>query len=254
MSNDFDEIWKEYHKSRDPGLKEQIILKYAYLVKYVAGRLSMHVGQYVDFEDLVSYGIFGLIDAIDKFNFARGVKFETYASLRIRGEIIDSIRKLDWVPRSLRQKSKQLEQAYTSMESELGRAPTESELAEKLNISISEIQDLIKKSSLNMVVSLDDFLDQDNEMPMINVVNSNSETPELLYEKQELKTILIDAINELNEKQRKVVSLYYFEELTLKEISLIMGVSESRVSQIHKISMEKLKAKLGKYKSILFLN
>lgn len=254
MSDNFENIWQDYKKSKDPALKEKIILEYASLVKYVAGRISMHVGQHVDFDDLISYGIFGLIDAIDKFDYNKGVKFETYASLRIRGEIIDSIRRLDWVPRTLRQKNKQLEKVYSALESELGREPTDKEIAENLGISVDEVQELMKKSTVSMLISLDDYLDQNHETPMASISNSNIETPENHFEKQELKSMLMEAINSLNEKERKVVTLYYFEELTLKEISKIMGVSESRISQIHSKAVLKLQSKLGKYKSILFLN
>ncbi len=254
MIENLDGIWQAYNKSKDPELKEKLILEYAPLVKLVAGRINMHVGQYVEFEDLTSYGIFGLIDAIDKFDSEKGVKFETYASLRIRGEIIDNIRKLDWVPRTLRQKNKRLEQAYLSLETELGREPTELELAEKMDMTLEEAQDIIRKSSISTLISLDDYLDQNHEATVFSIVNSNTDSPASDYEKKELKGMLVDAINQLNEKEKKVVTLYYFEELTLKEISRIMNVSESRISQIHSKAVLKLQNKLGKYKSILFLN
>lgn len=254
MNYTCEKVWLEYKKTKDPLLKEKLIIEYAPLVKYVAGRISIHIGQHVEYDDLISYGIFGLIDAIDKFDCEKGVKFETYASLRIRGEIIDNIRKLDWVPRTLRQKSKVLEQAYTELEFSLGREPSESEIAQKLNLTNEQVQELMKSSSVAMLISLDDYLDQNHEAPMVNVVNANIETPEVHFEKEEVKTILTNAINSLNEKEKKVVTLYYFEELTLKEISKIMGVSESRISQIHSKAVLKLQSKLGKYKSILFLN
>lgn len=249
--DNIDKAWEEYSKSKDPDLKQQLILEYATLVKFVAGRLSIHIGQHVDYDDLVSYGIFGLIDAIDKFDYEKGVKFETYASLRIRGAIIDNIRKLDWVPRTLRQKNKQLEQAYQALEFELGREPTEEELSEKLDMTLEETQTLIKKASVASLISLDDYLEQNHEADFSSG-GSKKDSPEALYEMQEVKDLLRDAIEKLSEKERKVISLYYFEDLTLKEISKIMEVSESRISQIHSKAVLRLQTRLGKYKSILF--
>ena len=153
MIENLDDVWYNYKKNNDPELKEKLILEYASLVKVVAGRLSMQVGQYVDYEDLISYGIFGLIDAIDKFDNKKGVKFETYASLRIRGEIIDNIRRMDWVPRTIRQKSKLFEQVFFSLESELGREPTDKEVADKLGISVEEAQGIIKKTVISSLIS-----------------------------------------------------------------------------------------------------
>ncbi len=247
----FQKIWMDYAKKKDPGLKGQLILEYSYLVKYVAGRLSMHLGQYVDYEDLISYGIFGLIDAIEKFDLGKGFKFETYASLRIRGAILDNIRKLDWVPRTLRQKNKLLEGAYSQLEAALGREPTDEELAEKLEMPLKEAQELIRKSSLVSLVSLDDYLEQNHEGTNLQT-EAEVQTPESAYEMKELKEILAKTIETLPEKEQKVVMLYYFEELTLKEISKIMGVTESRISQIHSKAVLRMKTKLGKYKTVLF--
>jgi len=246
-----EKVWREFTKTHDPALKEKIILEYSHLIKFVAAKLSIHIGQHVEYEDMLSYGIFGLIDAIDKFDITKNVKFETYASLRIRGAIIDSIRKLDWVPRALRQKNKQLELAYAELESTLGREPTEAELAARLSIAVDEVTELVRKASVVSLVSLDDYLDQNHEMPFYGAGKSGSETPEELYERQEMKETLAEAIQRLSEKEQRVITLYYFEELTLKEISRIMGVSESRVSQIHSKAMLRLRTRLGKYKSLL---
>lgn len=246
-----EKLWRSYAETKDAAIREKMIIEYAHLVKYVARKLSMHLGQHVEFEDLVSYGIFGLIDAIDKYDVDKGVKFETYAGVRIRGAIIDNIRKMDWVPRTLRQKNKQLENVYLELEKELGRDPTDEEISERLNISIDETQDLIKKSSVVSLVSLDDYLDQNQETGFMGS-DKTRETPETAYEIEEVKQMLADAIDKLSEKEQKVVSLYYFEELSLKEISQIMGVTESRISQIHSKAVLRLKSKLGKYKSILF--
>ncbi|MDR2903413.1 MAG: FliA/WhiG family RNA polymerase sigma factor [Clostridiales bacterium] len=247
-----EDTWRLYNETKSPAVKEELILQYSNLVKYVAGRLSIHIGQHVEYDDMISYGIFGLIDAIDKFDYEKGVKFETYASVRIRGSIIDSIRKLDWVPRTLRQKNKQLETVFSELENMLGREPTDAELAEKLDMSLEETQELVKKSSVASLVSLNDYLDQNHEVTFMNTSGTQIESPEAQYEKAEIKEMLIDAINKLSDKEKKVITLYYFEDLTLKEISNLMGVSESRISQIHSKAVLRLKARLGKYKSLLF--
>jgi len=247
-----DRLWMAYAKTGDPAVREKLILHYAYLVKYVAGRLSVHIGQHVDYNDMISDGIFGLIDAVEKFDFGKGAKFETYASLRIRGAILDSLRKLDWVPRTLRQKNKQMETAYADLESEFGREPTDEELAEKLDLPLSEVRDMIRKSSIVSLVSLDEYLDQNHESAFDGQRQTSANDPEAAFERKELKRTLTDAIDKLSDKEKRVVTLYYFEELTLKEISVIMGVSESRISQIHSKAVLKLKTKLDKHKSLLF--
>jgi RNA polymerase sigma factor for flagellar operon FliA len=251
MTN-LDCLWQAYITEKKPAAKEKLILHYAPLVKYVAGRLLIHIGQHVEYDDLVGYGIFGLIDAIEKFDNAKGVKFETYASFRIRGAIIDNIRRMDWVPRTLRQKNKQMEQVYSQLEDELGRQPNDDELAEKLNLSVEETQDLIKKSSVLSLVSLDDYMEQNYESSFSSLVANRVDSPEEQTERQERKDMLADAISKLSEKERLVVTLYYFEDLTLKEISSIMKVSESRVSQIHTKAITRLQGKLGRHKNLLF--
>lgn len=246
-----DKIWRLYSQTKDSNLREKIILEYSGIIKFVAGRLSAHLGQHVEYQDMYSYGIFGLIDAIDKYDYTKGVKFETYASLRIRGAILDNIRKLDWVPRTLRIKNKQFEQVYSDLESQLGREPSEEELAEKLEVSLDEIKELVKKSSILSLVSLDDYLEQNHEAAISKANGTYAESPEALYEKQEAKQILTEAIEKLTDKERLVITSYYFEEMTLKEISVLMGVSESRVSQIHSKAVLKLRTKIGKFKSLL---
>jgi RNA polymerase sigma factor for flagellar operon FliA len=247
-----DKVWKAYIANRTPLVKEKLILEYAPLVKFVAGRLVMHIGQHVEYDDLISYGIFGLIDAIDKFDPDKGVKFETYASLRIRGSIIDNIRKMDWVPRTLRQKNKQYEQTFAYLEETLGREPTEEELSEKLGLNLEETRELARKSSVLALISLDDYLDQNYETAFNSALSAPVETPETYMDKKELESMLAGAIEKLSEKEKKVVSLYYYNDLTLKEISSIMGVSESRISQIHSKAILRLQTRLGKYKNLLF--
>jgi len=241
---EMDKIWKSYAATKNAALREQLIMAYAPLVKLVAGRLLIHVGQYVDFEDLTSYGIFGLIDSIDKYNPDKGIKFETYASIRIRGAIIDSIRKLDWVPRSLRAKNKQLEQVYADLTAELGRDPTEDEIADKLSMPLEVVRELIQKSNVVSLVSLDDYLEQNHDVGLFGLPVNHADNPESSIEMMETKQALADAINQLSEKEKQVISLYYFDELTLKEISAVLGVSESRVSQIHTKAILSLKGKL----------
>lgn len=245
-------MWEQYAKTNDAAIKEKLIIEYAPLVKYVAGRLNIYLGQNVEYDDLISYGIFGLIDAIDKFDTEKGVKFETYASLRIRGAILDNIRKMDWVPRSLRQKHKQVEQAYMKLESELGRAATDEEVAGVMNLSMEEFQDLVKKINILSLISLEEYMEQNYEVNLNIQKKENNDQPENHLEMEELKRILKEAIEKLPEREQKVIFFYYFDELTLKEISAIMGVSESRISQIHTKAIMRLKGKLGKYKTILF--
>ncbi len=200
----------------------------------------------------MGYGIFGLIDAIDKFDYYKGFKFETYASLRIRGSIIDSIRKLDWVPRSVRTQVKELERANSKLEVMLGREPSEEELAEELGVTIDEIREMIKKSSVSSLISLDEYTEQKGAQG--DLISNNFCIPENELEKKEAKKILIEALHTLTEKEQYVINLYYFDELTLKEISKILEVSESRISQVHSKAIFKLNNKLGKYRSILFNN
>jgi len=245
------EIWKKYQETRDPALRETLILMYSHLVKYVAGRLNIYFGSNVEYEDLVSYGVFGLIDAIDKYDMNKGVKFETYASLRIRGAIIDSIREMDWVPRSLRQKCKELEKAYWEVENELGRSATDRDIAEKLNISVEELHKLLNEVNVTSPISLEDFLEQNYEIGVEPTSGKRQDRPEYEAELNELSEILGNAIDKLPEKEKMVLTLYYYEELTLKEISAIMKVSESRISQLHTKAIMRLRGKLARQRSLL---
>ncbi|MDR3239642.1 MAG: FliA/WhiG family RNA polymerase sigma factor [Clostridiales bacterium] len=251
---DAEKVWKSYAATKDPALRQQLILEYASLVKFIAGRLSIYIGQHVDYDDLVSFGIFGLIDAIDKFDVAKGNKFETYASRRIRGAIIDSIRKMDWAPRSVRERNKKLSQAFMELESELGREPADQEIADKLNLSLAETQKIISKSAALSLISLDGFLEQNQgrDHSITPTDGEYAKTPDKSYEEQEMKEILARAIDKLNDQEKKVITLYYYEQLTVKEISAVMGVSESRVSQIHTKAIMRLQTRLGKHKSLLF--
>ena len=243
-------LWDEYSRTKSPEAREKIILEYAPLVKLVAGRLSMYLGYNVEYEDLVSYGIFGLIDAIDKFDASKEVKFETYASLRIRGAILDQIRKMDWIPRTLRQKQKKIDIAMKEIESESGRAATDEEIAKKLGIEDEEYFEWQSQMKITNVVSLNEYLEQGSEIPNDKSSPAKFEAPEEHMEKEELKKKISEALETLTEKERKVIALYYYEELTLKEISNILDVSESRVSQLHTKELLKMKKKLGDYMGI----
>lgn len=237
-------LLEEYAKTRSPEIREKIILEYAPLVKVVAGRLSMYLGYNVEYEDLVSYGIFGLIDAIDKFDCFKEVKFETYASLRIRGAILDQIRKMDWIPRTLRQKQKRMEAAAAKLEADYGRPASDDEVANELGISRDEYEGWRSEAEFTNMVSLDDYLEQGSEGRMEGL-GAQFPQPENVIQKQELKEMLVEALKTLTDNEQKVITFYYYEELTLKEISQILSVSESRVSQLHTKALQKIKDRLG---------
>ena len=241
-------LWTEYGKNKSPQLREKIIVEYAPLVKVVAGRLSMYLGYNVEYDDLVGYGVFGLIDAIDKFDPAKAVKFETYASLRIRGAILDQIRKLDWIPRTVRQRQKQIDAAMRDLENELGRPANENEIAERIGISEDELTEWQTQCKASNVVSLNEYLETGADISNESGgASRHFDSPENAFLKEELKKKLVDALEILTEKEKSVVVLYYYEELTLKEISNVLEVSESRVSQLHTKALFKMKGILGKY-------
>ncbi|MBP3824428.1 MAG: FliA/WhiG family RNA polymerase sigma factor, partial [Butyrivibrio sp.] len=226
-------LWTEYHKTKSADIREQLILEYAPLVKLVAGRLSMYLGFNVEYDDLVGYGIFGLIDAIDKFDLMKDVKFETYASLRIRGAILDQIRKMDWIPRTIRQRQKKIEAAIREIERDGGHVATDAEIAAKMEISEDEYQNWQNQMKVTGVVSLNEFMEQGSDIPEdSNNRSSSFVKPEEAMEKEELKKMLAESLEKLTDKEKKVILLYYYEELTLKEIAEVLEVSESRVSQL----------------------
>ncbi len=237
-------LWERYQQTKSPEIREQLILEYANVVNLVAGRLGMYLGYTVEYDDLVGYGIFGLIDAIDKFDLGKDVKFETYASLRIRGAILDQIRKMDWIPRTLRQKQKRMDSAVAKLEADFGRPATSDEVAAELGITREEYEGWRSEAEFTNMVSLDDYLEQGNEGRMESL-GTKFQQPEKVVQKQELKQMLVEALQTLTEKEQQVITFYYYEELTLKEISQIMSVSESRVSQLHTKALRKIKDCLG---------
>lgn len=244
-------LWEDYTRQKTPELREKIILEYASLVKVVAGRLSMYLGYSVEYEDMVSYGVFGLIDAIDKFDMAKEVKFETYASLRIRGAILDQIRKMDWIPRTIRQRQKQIDSVMKEIEQRTGREASDEEVASGLGISQDEFIEWQSQLKANNIISLNEYVEQGSDISSDKSSTGSFEAPEAVIEKSELKEMLEQALELLTEKEKKVILLYYYEDLTLKEISRVLEVSESRISQLHTKALQKMKTKMGSYVGIL---
>ena len=246
-------LWKQYKTNHDQRVKDALIMKYASFVKYVAGRIAVNLPSNVEFDDLCSYGILGLIDAIDKYNPDRNVKFKTYAKTRIRGAIFDELRVLDWTPRSIRQKARKLEKAYAKLEGKLGRDAKDEEIAEYLNIDISELHKLFDETKKSLLLSLDEIFydDEEGSSRFDFIEDQKSDNPQQKIEESEAKQILADAISKLSDRERMVITLYYYEELTSKEIGKILGVSDSRVSQLHTKAILRLRGRLSRIKDAL---
>ena len=244
-------LWEDYARLQSAELREKIILEYAQLVKMVSGRLMMYLGYNVEYEDLVSYGTFGLIDAIDKFDIRKNIKFETYASLRIRGAILDQIRKNDWIPRTVRQRQKQIEAAIKDIEAKTGHPASDEEIAEALGISADDLLDWQTQMKCTNIISLNEYMDSGAEVANDSHQQGHIITPEEALENSEMKVMLAEALESLTDKEKKVVLLYYYEELTLKEISQILEVTESRVSQLHTRALQKMKSIMGDYVGVL---
>ena len=224
-------LWRDFSKTRSLKTRNELVLQYVHLVKSIVCRMMPTYRKHVDFDDLMSCGMLGLMDAIDRFDMDKEVKFETYASMRIRGEIIDQIRKQDWAPISLRQKIKRVEEGFTMLEGQLGRTVSEKEVAEFIHMDVTSVKKTLEEAHAFNVVCLDEVLVDRIKSEEINL--RSEETTEDRVEAEEVKNIMAHYIDTLPEKERLVVTLYYFEEMTLKEIGLTLGVSESRVSQIH---------------------
>lgn len=257
LEMDEGEIWRKYKKTSDANLREKLIIKYAPLVKYIAGRVAVNTPPNIEFDDLVSYGIIGLIDAIEKYDLKAGCKFKTYATIRIKGAIYDELRLLDWVPRSVRQKAKSMEEIYSSLESRLGRPATDEEVAEAMNITIEELNQVTMEVSGTSVVSLDDIRhigSDSDEVSIRDTIESQVVPgPEARVEREEVKRLLIEAINKLPQREREVIALYYYEELTLREIGEVLGVTESRISQLHTKAIMRLRGYLSRARSTFTL-
>ena len=245
-----DDLWEEFKKTKSPSIREKFIRQYMPLVKYVAGKVAVGMPSNVEFDDLVGYGQFGLLDAINKYDTSKNVKFKTYAVTRIRGAIFDELRQIDWVPRSVRQKSREIEDAIASLESRLGRTASNAEIAESLNMTEEDYNRTVMKVSGTSILSLNDvwYAGDDNDNMSIgnNIEAPSSLNPDIMAEREDEKKVIAEAINELTEKEKMVIVLYYHEDLTFKEIGEVLEVSESRISQLHTKANLRLRAKLTK--------
>jgi RNA polymerase sigma factor for flagellar operon FliA len=249
---DEDALWRKFKKNKDSAIRDTFVRQYAPLVKYVAGKIAVSMPHNVEFDDLVGFGVFGLFDAINKFDPDKHVKFKTYAVTRIRGAIFDELRSIDWVPRSVRQKSREVEDTMRHLESSLGRAATDEELANAMGVSIKELGKTLLKISTTSMMSLSDMWSSGEDNDKISIGDSiespRSMNPEAIVEKEEIKQVIIRTIDELPEKEKKVLVLYYYEDLTLKEIGKVLEVTESRVSQLHTKAIIRLRSKLTNIK------
>jgi RNA polymerase sigma factor for flagellar operon FliA len=243
-----DELWEEFKKTKSPALRDKFIRQYMPLVKYVAGKVAVGLPSSVEFDDLVGFGQFGLLDAINKYDTSKNVKFKTYAVTRIRGAIFDELRQIDWVPRSVRQKSREIEDAIVTLEARLGRPASDAEVAESLNMTLDEYHKTVMKVSGTSVLSLNDVWysnDENDNMSIGNNIESPvSLNPDVIAEREEIKKVIAQAISELPEKEKMVIVLYYHEDLTFREIGEVLEVSESRISQLHTRANLRLRAKL----------
>ncbi|MBA3267739.1 MAG: RNA polymerase sigma factor WhiG [Acidimicrobiia bacterium] len=243
------ELWEEYKSTGSVEARNRLVLHYSPLVKFVAGRVSSGLPRNVDQADLVSYGMFGLIDAIDKFDLERGFKFETYAISRVRGSIIDELRSIDWVPRSVRAKARSVERTYAKLENELRRTPTDAEVAAAMGLSEDDLQALFARISFFGIVALEETLsvgpDRADAATVGDTITDPGMGPVVAFEKEETRQMLVAAINRLQEREKVVLALYYYENLTLNQIGQVLGITESRVCQIHTKAVLQLRSKLG---------
>jgi len=244
------ELWSDYKANGAPDARERLIIHYAPLVKFVAGRVAAGLPQSIEQSDLVSYGIFGLIDAIDKFDLGRGFKFETYAISRIKGAIIDELRQIDWVPRSVRAKARSIERAISKLENELKRSPEDAEVAAELDMTESELAGVLSQISFTGLVALDELLaasgsDRSTGTTVADTISDGAHDPVQAFEVDEMKHLLADAISRMPDRERLVLTLYYYEGLTLAEIGEVLGVTESRVCQIHTKAILQLRGRMS---------
>ena len=249
VESDVNVLWSRYQEAGDPGIRDALILNYSPLVKYVASRVSVGLPQNVEHADLVSYGMFGLIDAIDKFEPDRGFKFETYAISRIKGAILDELRSIDWVPRSVRSKVRSVEKASAKLEAREGRAPTDEEVAAELGWTEPQFQQVLSQISVVGMAALDEILlvggDRGEALTLGDTIADSSHGPTGAFEVTEVRQMLSQAINGMPEREKVVLTLYYYESLTLSEIGRVLGVTESRVCQIHTKAMIQLRSRLA---------
>jgi RNA polymerase sigma factor for flagellar operon FliA len=250
QAQDTQSLWRDYRRTGDQAIRDRLILTYAPLVKYVAGRLGSGLPAHVDEADLVSYGLLGLIGAIDRFDPEREIKFETYAVARIRGAIIDELRSLDWVPRSVRSRAREIERTIAELERRLGRPPEDEEIAAKLGISEDELQESLTDISRTSIAALDELWSASpsggDPVALIDTIEDPlAAEPQAEMAQTEVRELLGEAIARLPEREKVVVTLYYYEELTLREIGEVLGVTESRVSQLHTKAVLRLRSRLS---------
>jgi len=244
------DLWRTYRRSRDQALRDRLILTYAPLVKYVAGRLGSGLPAHVDEGDLVSYGLLGLIAAIERYDPDRDVKFETYAIARIKGSILDELRAMDWVPRSVRSRAREIERAMTELEAKLGRAPSDEEIASKVGITKEDLDESLTDISRSSIAALDELWTVSgsggDQVALIDTIeDTQGPEPQSAFAVTEARESIADAISRLPEREKLVITLYYYEDLTLREIGEVLGVTESRVSQLHTKAILRLKARLA---------
>jgi RNA polymerase sigma factor FliA len=250
MAGDSDSktLWLEYRRTSNKALRDRLIITYAPLVKYVAGRLGSGLPAHVEEADLVSYGLLGLMSAIDRYDPERDIKFETYAIARIRGSIIDELRTLDWVPRSVRSRARNIERVIRELEAKLSRAPTDEEIAGRLGITTDELEESLIDISRSSIAALDELWSTAGEGDQVSLLemleDPDSANPVESLDETEVREALADAISRLPEREKLVVTLYYYEELTLREIGEVLGVTESRVSQLHTKAILRLRSRL----------
>ena len=244
QESNIQKLWIAYQEEKSPEIREQIVNHYLSLVNIIAGRIAISLPAYVDRDDLISCGFFGLLDAIERYDPIRGNKFETYAGVRIRGAILDSLRAKDWLPVSLRQKIRKYEKTVQQLEGSLGRAATDVEIADTLEISVQELSTLVNQLNVATVIPLETYVKNETAQESID-------GPDRQLELKEVQTSLANAIDKLPEKEKIVISLYYYEELTLKEISIILKLSEARISQLHTKAVFRLRGYLARNKMSL---
>ncbi len=246
VERDIAALWQRYRDTGDPEVRERLIVHYAPLVKYVAGRVAVGMPANVEHADLVSYGIFGLMDAIEKYDLSKGFKFETYAVTRIKGAIIDELRSIDWVPRSVRARARQVETAMQRLEGDLHRSPTDEELAEELGWTLDELQDTLARVSMTSMAALDETLDiAGDRISLVDTLQDLTVAlPEESFEDEETKELLRESLTRLTEREQTVLGLYYFEGMTLSQIGDVLGVTESRICQIHTKAVMSLRTKM----------
>ncbi len=250
MAEEVIEVWRTFRRTGDQAVRDRLILMYAPIVKYVAGRLGSGLPAHVDEGDLVSYGLLGLISAIERYDPDRDVKFETYAIARIKGSILDELRSLDWVPRSVRSRARQIERAMSELEAKLGRAPTDEEIAKKVGITTEELEGSLTDISRSSIAALDELWtisgSGGDQVALIDTIeDTQGPEPQSAFAQTELREMVADAITSLPEREKLVITLYYYEDLTLREIGEVLGVTESRVSQLHTKAILRLKARLS---------